>query len=136
MNSEEIIKNGTLIYSRPKLLNERNTHYCPGCSHGVVHRILAEILEEMGLEDKAIGVAPVGCAVFAYNYIDVDWIEDDVSAIGFGLEGGLLYNLTKNTYIKGGLAYGYTKFEEEESGIKGALKITSWTLNTGLGYRF
>ncbi|MDE7459310.1 MAG: 2-oxoglutarate oxidoreductase, partial [Muribaculaceae bacterium] len=75
MNSEEIIKNGTLIYSRPKLLNERNTHYCPGCSHGVVHRILAEILEEMGLEDKAIGVAPVGCAVFAYNYIDVDWIE-------------------------------------------------------------
>ena len=75
MNSEEIIKNGTLTYSRPKLLNERNTHYCPGCSHGVVHRILAEILEEMGLEDKAIGVTPVGCAVFAYNYIDVDWIE-------------------------------------------------------------
>lgn len=71
-----------------------------------------------------------------YSSIDVDWVEDDVSAIGFGLEGGLLYNLTKNTYIKGGLAYGYTKFEEEESGIKGTLKITSWTLNTGLGYRF
>lgn len=75
MNSEEIIKNGTIVYCRPRLLNERNTHYCPGCSHGVVHRILAEVLEEMGLEDKAIGVAPVGCAVFAYNYIDVDWIE-------------------------------------------------------------
>ncbi|MDE5555559.1 MAG: 2-oxoglutarate oxidoreductase, partial [Muribaculaceae bacterium] len=75
MNSEDIIKNGTIVYSRPRLLNERNTHYCPGCSHGVVHRILAEVLEEMGLEDRAIGVAPVGCAVFAYNYIDVDWIE-------------------------------------------------------------
>ena len=75
MTSEDIIKNGTVVYSRPKLLNERNTHYCPGCSHGVVHRILAELIDEMGLEDTAIGVAPVGCAVFAYNYIDVDWIE-------------------------------------------------------------
>ncbi len=75
MNSEEIIKNGTVVYQRPRLLTERNTHYCPGCSHGVVHRILAELLEEMHLEDKAIGVAPVGCAVFAYNYIDVDWVE-------------------------------------------------------------
>lgn len=75
MNSEDIIKNGTVVYQRPKLLTERNTHYCPGCSHGVVHRILAELLEEMHLEDKAIGVAPVGCAVFAYNYIDVDWVE-------------------------------------------------------------
>lgn len=75
MNSEEIIKNGAIVYDRPRLLNERNTHYCPGCSHGVVHRILAEVLEELNLEDRALGVAPVGCAVFAYNYIDVDWIE-------------------------------------------------------------
>lgn len=75
MNSEEIIKNGSVVYSRPRLFNERNTHYCPGCSHGVVHRVLAEIIEEMGIEDKTIGIAPVGCAVFAYNYIDVDWIE-------------------------------------------------------------
>ena len=75
MTSEDIIKNGTVVYSRPRLLNERNTHYCPGCSHGVVHRILAELIDEMGLEDTAIGVAPVGCAVFAYNYIAVDWIE-------------------------------------------------------------
>lgn len=75
MTPEEIISTGTLVYSRPRLFNERNTHYCPGCSHGVVHRLLAEIIEEMGIEDKTIGVAPVGCAVFAYNYIDVDWIE-------------------------------------------------------------
>lgn len=75
MTTEEIIKAGTIVYERPRLLNERNTHYCPGCSHGVVHRILAEVIDEMGIEDKTVGVAPVGCAVFAYNYIDVDWIE-------------------------------------------------------------
>ena len=50
-------------------------HYCPGCSHGVVHKLVAEITEELGLEDKTIGTAPVGCAVFAYRYIDIDWIE-------------------------------------------------------------
>ncbi|MCM1033816.1 MAG: thiamine pyrophosphate-dependent enzyme [Odoribacter sp.] len=75
MNPEEIIKDENKIYSRPRLLDERNTHYCPGCSHGVVHRIIAELIDEMGLEDTTIGVAPVGCAVFAYNYIDVDWVE-------------------------------------------------------------
>ena len=75
MTTEEIIKSGTVVYDRPRLLTERNTHYCPGCSHGVVHRILAETIDELGIEDKTIGVAPVGCAVFAYNYIDVDWIE-------------------------------------------------------------
>jgi 2-oxoglutarate ferredoxin oxidoreductase subunit beta len=50
-------------------------HYCPGCSHGVVHKLIAEVIEEMGLEEKAVGVSPVGCAVFAYNYIDIDWQE-------------------------------------------------------------
>lgn len=50
-------------------------HYCPGCSHGVVHKLVAEVIEEMSAEHIAIGVAPVGCAVFAYNYIDIDWIE-------------------------------------------------------------
>ena len=50
-------------------------HYCPGCSHGVVHKLVAEVIEELGLEEDAIGIAPVGCSVFAYNYIDCDWIE-------------------------------------------------------------
>ncbi|MDE6158291.1 MAG: 2-oxoglutarate oxidoreductase [Muribaculaceae bacterium] len=63
------------MYSRPRLLTDTYTHYCPGCSHGVVHRLVAELLDEMDLAPKAIGVAPVGCAVFAYNYIDIDWIE-------------------------------------------------------------
>ena len=75
MKPEEIINPANKVYSRPRLLTEVNTHYCPGCSHGVVHRIVAELLEEMGLEDRTVGVAPVGCAVFAYNYIDVDWVE-------------------------------------------------------------
>ena len=47
----------------------------PGCSHGVVHKLIAEVIEEMGMEDKTIGVSPVGCAVFAYNYLDIDWQE-------------------------------------------------------------
>ena len=75
MAPEQIIKPANRVYSRPRLLTEVNTHYCPGCSHGVVHRIVAELLDEMGLENRAVGVAPVGCAVFAYNYIDVDWVE-------------------------------------------------------------
>ena len=56
-------------------MNDNNMHYCPGCSHGVVHKLIAEVIEEMGMEDKAVGVSPVGCAVFAYNYIDIDWQE-------------------------------------------------------------
>lgn len=75
MTREEIIQNGTKVYQRPKLLKENIMHYCPGCSHGVVHKLVAEVLDEMGLENEAIGIAPVGCAVFAYNYLDVDWVE-------------------------------------------------------------
>lgn len=64
-----------IVYARPRLLNDRDMHYCPGCSHGVVHRIIAEVLQEMHQDNNVIGIAPVGCAVFAYNYIDIDWIE-------------------------------------------------------------
>lgn len=64
------------------------------------------------------------------------WDKDSISAIGFGLEGGLLYNLTHNTYIRGGIAYSFIEFNEEYSGVKGRLKNTAWTFNTGLGYRF
>ena len=68
-------KTENLVYAKPKLITDNVMHYCPGCSHGVVHKIVAELIEEMGLQDRAVGVAPVGCAVFAYNYIDVDWVE-------------------------------------------------------------
>ncbi|MCI9608345.1 MAG: 2-oxoglutarate oxidoreductase [Muribaculaceae bacterium] len=74
-NTDYIKQPQNIVYSKPRLLNDNNMHYCPGCSHGVVHRLVAEIIEEMGAEHIAIGIAPVGCAVFAYNYIDIDWIE-------------------------------------------------------------
>ncbi len=64
-----------VIYAVPELLIDRSTHYCPGCGHGVVHRLLAEVLGELGLGPRTIAVAPVGCAVFAYDYLAVDWIE-------------------------------------------------------------
>lgn len=75
MDINDIIKPENLVYKKPALMNDNHMHYCPGCSHGVVHKLIAEIIEEMGVVDKAVGVAPVGCAVFAYNYIDIDWIE-------------------------------------------------------------
>lgn len=56
-------------------MNEAPMHYCPGCSHGMVHKIIAEVIEEMQLEERTIGVCPVGCAVFAYRYLDIDWQE-------------------------------------------------------------
>ena len=64
-----------VIFDRPELLIDRSTHYCPGCGHGVVHRLIAEVLGELGLGSRTIAVAPVGCAVFAYDYIGVDFVE-------------------------------------------------------------
>ena len=72
---EKIISPENIVYKKPTLMNDVPMHYCPGCSHGVVHKLVAEVIEEMGMEDKAIGVSPVGCAVFAYRYIDIDWQE-------------------------------------------------------------
>ncbi len=54
-----------VIWRKPETLTEVRMHYCPGCGHGVVHKILMEVIEEMGLQDKTIGVAPVGCSVIA-----------------------------------------------------------------------
>lgn len=64
-----------LVYSRPQSLTLAVTHYCPGCTHGVIHRLIAEVLDELKIRDKTIGVAPVGCSVFAYNYFDCDFAE-------------------------------------------------------------
>ncbi len=70
-----IAPDARLIYRGPELLNDRSSHYCPGCGHGVVHRLLAEVLGELGLGPKTVAVAPVGCAVFAYDYLELDFIE-------------------------------------------------------------
>jgi 2-oxoglutarate ferredoxin oxidoreductase subunit beta len=64
-----------LIYRKPDVLADRSTHYCPGCGHGIVHRLLAEVMTELDLPAHTIAVAPVGCAVFAYDYLNVDFVE-------------------------------------------------------------
>lgn len=64
-----------MVYKRPDTFTEVSTHYCPGCTHGVAHRLVAEVIEEMNLQEKTIGVASVGCSVFAYNYFDCDFVE-------------------------------------------------------------
>ncbi len=73
MNVQDIINPANLVYEKTKVMNDTPMHYCPGCSHGVIHKIIAEIIEEMDIQDKTIGIAPVGCAVFAYKYLDIDW---------------------------------------------------------------
>lgn len=67
--------NVQVVYSRPRSFTETPTHYCPGCTHGVAHRLIAEVLDEMDIREQTIGVAPVGCSVFAYNYYDFDFVE-------------------------------------------------------------
>lgn len=62
-----------IIFAKPKGLTDKSMHYCPGCTHGVVHRLVAESLQELGILDKSIGIAPVGCSVFIYDYIDCDF---------------------------------------------------------------
>ena len=73
--AEVEIKQENLVYGKSPLLTDNVMHYCPGCSHGTVHKLIAEVIEEMGLAEKTVGISPVGCSVFAYNYIDIDWIE-------------------------------------------------------------
>jgi len=61
-----------IVFEKSKVLTDVNTHYCPGCTHGIIHRLIAESIEELNLQERTIGVAPVGCAVFAYNYFNCD----------------------------------------------------------------
>ncbi|HOS17012.1 MAG: thiamine pyrophosphate-dependent enzyme [Bacteroidales bacterium] len=75
MNREDIIKPENLVYRRTPVLTENVMHYCPGCGHGTAHRLVAEVIEEMGIQEKTIGIAPVGCSVLAYNYFEVDMQE-------------------------------------------------------------
>jgi len=63
------------IFSRPRSLKKAVFHYCPGCGHSIIHRITCETIDELGIQDKAIGIPPPGCSVFAYYYFDVDMVE-------------------------------------------------------------
>ena len=64
-----------VVFDRPKALSDVPLHYCPGCTHGIVHRLVAEAIDNLGVVDKTVGIAPVGCSVFAYDYFECDMIQ-------------------------------------------------------------
>ncbi len=64
-----------ILFNKPESLTPAITHYCPGCTHGIIHRLVAEVLDELGLRERTVGIAPVGCAVLAYNYLNCDFLE-------------------------------------------------------------
>ncbi len=75
MNTEDIVKEGNLVYKRSSILTDNVMHYCPGCGHGTSHRLIAEVIEEMDIQSETIGISPVGCSVLIYNYLDIDMQE-------------------------------------------------------------
>ena len=75
MTDAQIPEGMECVYSYPESLTPAHTHYCPGCPHGTIHRLIAEVLDELGVRERTIGIAPVGCAVLAYNYFNVDMAE-------------------------------------------------------------
>lgn len=70
-----MVATAEIIYQRPESFTDVHTGYCPGCTHGTAHRLVAEVIDEMGIREKTIGVAPVGCSVFAYRYFKMDFVE-------------------------------------------------------------
>ena len=64
-----------VVYEKPKALSDATLHYCPGCTHGIIHKLVAEVMDELEIEGKTIGVAPVGCSVLAYNYFKCDMVQ-------------------------------------------------------------
>ena len=72
---ENTLQQADKVYRRPSALTETMTHYCPGCTHGIIHRLIAEAIDELGIQDRVIVVAPVGCSVLLYNYFDLDAVE-------------------------------------------------------------
>lgn len=89
MQVEETIDGMELVYKKPSTLTDTPFHYCPGCGHNIAHRILMEVVDEMGIQDKTVGVAPVGCSVFAYHYMNIDMQEaahGRASAVATGIK--------------------------------------------------
>ncbi|MFV9646313.1 MAG: thiamine pyrophosphate-dependent enzyme [Desulfobacterales bacterium] len=62
-------------FAKPEALSDQHTHYCPGCTHGIIHRLIAEVIDELGIKGRTVGIAPVGCAVLVYNYLTLDFQE-------------------------------------------------------------
>ncbi len=85
-----------VVFEKPKALTDAPLHYCPGCTHGIIHRLVAQAIDELGIEGKTIGVAPVGCAVMAYNYFSCDMVEaahGRAPAVATGLKRSLPENI-------------------------------------------
>ncbi len=85
-----------IVYQKPKALSDEVLHYCPGCTHGIIHKLVAEVIDELGIEGKTVGIAPVGCSVFAYNYFNCDMVEaahGRAPAVATGLKRSLPDNV-------------------------------------------
>ena len=85
-----------VVFEKPKALTDAPLHYCPGCTHGIVHRLVAQAIDDLGIEGKTIGVAPVGCAVMAYDYFACDMVEaahGRAPAVATGLKRSLPENI-------------------------------------------
>ncbi len=96
-----------VVFEKPKSLADVPLHYCPGCTHGIVHRLVAEAIDELGIEGKAIGVAPVGCAVMAYDYFNCDMVEaahGRAPAVATGIKRALPENIVFTYQGDGDLA--------------------------------
>ena len=96
-----------VVFERPKSLTQAEFHYCPGCTHGIIHRLVAEAIDTLGVEGKAIGVAPVGCSVLAYNYFACDMVEaahGRAPAVATGIKRALPENIVFTYQGDGDLA--------------------------------
>ena len=96
-----------VVFEKPKALTDAPLHYCPGCTHGIIHRLVAEAIDELGIQGEAIGVAPVGCAVMAYNYFACDMVEaahGRAPAVATGLKRALPDNIIFSYQGDGDLA--------------------------------
>ncbi|MGM9601281.1 MAG: thiamine pyrophosphate-dependent enzyme [Faecousia sp.] len=96
-----------IVFEKPKALTDAPLHYCPGCTHGIIHRLVAEAIDELGIEGKTIGVAPVGCAVMAYDYFACDMVEaahGRAPAVATGLKRALPENIVFTYQGDGDLA--------------------------------
>ncbi len=96
-----------IVFEKPKALTDAPLHYCPGCTHGIIHRLVAEAIDELGIEGKTVGVAPVGCAVMAYDYFACDMVEaahGRAPAVATGLKRALPENIVFTYQGDGDLA--------------------------------
>jgi 2-oxoglutarate ferredoxin oxidoreductase subunit beta len=75
MDLSDIIKEENIVYRKTPLMTDNILSYCPGCGHGTTHRIIMEVIEEMGIQSQTVGVSPVGCSVLAYDFMDIDWLQ-------------------------------------------------------------